>query len=380
MGHFDDFDRRVLDTSIASTVMSENLLVTEPQIGPDERDAVDRVLRDTTLVPGAEVETFESEFATYLGAGTCVAVSSGSSALHLGLLAAGVGAGDEVVVPSFTSVATVNAVAATGATPVFADIDPDTFCLDPRAAEAAVGPRTSAVLPVHLFGQPADMSAFTRLAARHGLALVEDACQAHGAAWDRRKVGTFGSVAAFSFSRSKNLTTTDGGLVVCTDEATAAKVRALRDQGLAKCHDGEVVGLNARMTDLAAAMGRVQLHRLPGFNRVRRMNAALLTIGLRGLDTPLQSEEAWHVVQQSVVRTGSRGRLAAHLAEAGIETATPYAVPVHRMPAYAQRVDLPETDRAAAETLSLPVHPGIAGVDVRTIVRAVNELAAFRAA
>src|SRR3990170_8361605 len=159
MGHFDDFGGRALDSSIASSDMSEKLLVTEPQIGSDERDAVDGVLRDPSLSPGSEVETFEAEFGTYLGAGTCVAVSSGSSALHLGLLAAGVGVGDEVVVPSFTSLATVNAVAAAGATPVFAEIDPDTFCLDPHAAEAAIGPRTAAVLPVHLFGQPADMTA-----------------------------------------------------------------------------------------------------------------------------------------------------------------------------------------------------------------------------
>jgi perosamine synthetase len=360
--------------------MSENLPATEPQIGPDERAAVDRVLRDTSLAHGAEVGAFEAEFATYLGATTCVAVNSGSSALHLGLLAAGIGPGDEVIVPSFTSVATVNAVAAVGAAPVFADIDPDTFCLDPRAVEAAIGPRTTAVLPVHLFGQPADMDSFTRLADRHGLALVEDACQAHGAAWDRRKVGTFGTVAAFSFSRTKNITTADGGMVVCADEATADKVRALRDQGLAKCHDGEVVGLNARMTDVAAAMGRVQLHRLPGFNRVRRMNAALLTIGLRGVDTPPQPDEAWHVFQQYVVRSGARAQLAEHLAGVGIATATPYATPVHRQPAYAQSFDLPETERAAAETLALPVHPGIAGVDVRTIVRAVNEATATRAA
>ncbi|HEX2174349.1 MAG TPA: DegT/DnrJ/EryC1/StrS aminotransferase family protein [Nocardioidaceae bacterium] len=360
--------------------MNQKLSVTEPQIGPDERHAVDRVLRGTAGAPGHEVAAFESEFATYLGASTCVAVNSGSSALHLGLMAAGVGPGDEVIVPSFTSVATVNSVAASGATPVFADIDPDSFCLDPRAVEAAVGPRTAAVLPVHLFGQPADMTAFTRIAERHGLALVEDACQAHGAAWEKRKVGTFGAVAAFSFSRTKNMTTTDGGMVVCADDAIADKVRALRDQGMAKCHDGEVVGLNARMTDVSAAMGRVQLHRLAGFNRVRRMNAALLTMGLRRVETPPQPDEAWHVFQQYVVRSAAPAQLADHLAQAGIATATPYAVPVHRLPAYAQQLDLPETERAAAESLSLPVHPGIAGVDVRTIVRAVNEATATRAA
>jgi perosamine synthetase len=361
--------------------MSENLPVTEPQIGPEERDAVDRVLRDAAQEPGREVAIFEDEFATFLGGtSTCVAVSSGSSALHLGLLAAGVGHGDEVVVPSYTSVATVNAVAAAGATPVFADIDPDTFCLDPYAAEDAITPRTAAVLPVHLFGQPADMNAFTRITDRHGIALVEDACQAHGAAWERRKVGTFGQVAAFSFSRSKNMTTGDGGIVVCADAATADKVRALRDQGMAKCHDGEVVGLNARMTDVAAAMGRVQLHRLPGFNRVRRMNAALLTMGLRRVETPPQPDEAWHVFQQFVVRSEDAAHVAAELARAGVETTAPYATPVHRLPAYAQRVELPHTERAVAETLSLPVHPGIAGVDVRSIVRALNEATATRAA
>jgi perosamine synthetase len=360
--------------------MSQNLRIAVPLIGTDERDAVDRVLRETSTTPGSEVAAFEDEFATFVGASTCVAVNSGSSALHLGLLAAGVGRGDEVVVPSFTSVATVNSVASTGATPVFADIDPETFCLDVRSAAAAIGPRTAALLPVHLFGQPADMPAFAQLAQQHGLLLVEDACQAHGAAWNKRKVGTFGAVGAFSFSRTKNMSTTDGGAVVCADEATADKVRALRDQGLAKCNDGEQVGLNARMSDVAAAMGRVQLDRLPGFNRVRRMNAALLTLGLRGVDAPMQPDEAWHVFQQYVVRSTARSHLADHLAKTGIEATTPYSTPVHRMPAYAKRLDLPETDRAAAEALSLPVHPGVAGVDVRAIVRAVNEATSLRAA
>jgi perosamine synthetase len=360
--------------------MNQHLPITAPTIGTEEREAVDRVLRGTGAAPGGEVAAFEAEFATYLGAGTCVAVGSGSSALHLGLLAAGIGTGDEVIVPSYTSVATVNSVAATGATPAFADIDPDTFCLDPASVLAAVTPRTAAVLPVHLFGQPADMTALGRIADRHGLAVVEDACHAHGAKWFGRAVGTFGAVAAFSFSSSKNMTATDGGMVVCADEATADKVRALRDQGLAKCHDAEVVGLNERMTDVSAAMGRVQLHRLPGFNRVRRMNAALLTMGLRGVEIPATPDGSWHVYQQYVVRSATRAGLAEHLAGAGIESAAPYATPVHRLPAYSQRVDLPETERACADALSVPVHPGIAGVDVRTIVRAVNEAAATRAA
>lgn len=368
LGHFARFGSCLPDFSILSPPMSQTLQVVEPQIGDEERHAVDRVLRDRARTPGAEVSAFEDEFATYLGASACVAVTSGHTALHLGLVAAGVGAGDEVVVPSFTSVATVGSVMAAGATPVFADIDPQTLCLDPQAVESVIGPRTAAVMPVHLFGQPADMQAFERIARARGLALLEDAGHAHGAAWGDRKVGTFGTVAAFSFSRSKNITTTHGGAVVCADEATADRVRGLRRQS------------SAQMTDVAAAMGRVQLDRLPGFNRVRRMNAALYTLGLRDVDTPHQPDEAWHVFQQYVVRSGARTRLAEDLRASGIEAVAPYPTPVHRMPSYARRVDLPETERAAAETLSLPVHPGINGLDVRTIVLSVNEAAAARAA
>lgn len=348
--------------------------VVEPQIGPAERDAVDRVLRGGYLSQGAEVGAFETEFSTFVGGRPCVAVSSGTSALQLGLLAAGVGPGDEVIVPSFTAVATANAVALTGATLVFADIEPTTYCLDPRAVEAAVTPRTVGVVPVHLFGQPADMTAFEQLAQTYGLGLFGDACQAHGARMHGRSVASFGTLAAFSFHPTKNMTTGEGGMVVCADDGIADRVRVLRNQGMAKRIADEVVGFNARMTDVAAAIGRVQLDRLPGFNRVRRMNASLLDDGLRAVSTPVVRSHCRHVFQQYAVRSVLRDRIGAELASRGLGSAVSYPTPVHRLPAYSVEVDLPETDRAASELLSLPVHPGVEADDVQRVVRAVNDV------
>jgi perosamine synthetase len=208
------------------------------------------------------VAAFEAEFSTVVGGRPCVAVNSGTSALHLGLLANGVGPGDEVIVPSFSFAATANAVALTGATPVFADISPDNFCLSAAAVEAAITPRTVGVMPVHLYGHPADMDGLSEVTDRHGLALYEDAAQAHLASLHRRPVGTFGAVAAFSFYPTKNMTSGEGGMVVCADESIARQVRLLRNQGMEKRYANEVVGFNSRMTDLHAAIGRVQLARL----------------------------------------------------------------------------------------------------------------------
>ena len=248
--------------------------VAKPIIGDDERAAVDRVLRSGMIAQGPEVASFEEEFSTALLDGRqCVAVNSGTSALHLGLLAAGIGPGDEVIVPSFTFAATANSVALTGATPVFADIDAATFCLDPASVEAAVTERTKAVMPVHLYGHPADMTALGAIAERHGLAIFEDAAQAHGATFDGRPVGSFGAFGAFSLYPTKNMTSGEGGMVSC-DADIARKVRLLRNQGMEKQYENELAGLNNRMTDIHAAIGRVQLTRLPGWTEARRRNAA----------------------------------------------------------------------------------------------------------
>jgi perosamine synthetase len=353
-----------------------------PLIGPEERAAVERVLASGQVVQGPEVAAFEQEFARVVSGRRCVAVNSGTSALHLGLLALGIGPGDEVVVPSFTFAATANAVVLAGATPVFADIDPVTFCLDPAAVAAAVSPRTVAVMPVHLYGHPASMTALEAVADRHGIAVVEDACQAHLASWQGRPVGAFGAVAAFSFYPTKNMTTGEGGMVVCGDEDVARKVRLLRNQGMERRYENEVVGFNARMTDVAAAIGRVQLTKLVGWTERRRRNAAFLDqhlggLAADGLGRPTVAAGAEHSWHQYTVRAPARDRLQARLTESGIGSGIYYPIPVHRLPSFAGASgagpDLPRTGEACREVLSLPVHPALSDADLERIAAAVTK-------
>ena len=345
-------------------------------MGPEEIAAATAVLASGRLVQGAEVAAFESEFADVVGGRICVAVNSGTSALHLGLLAAGIGPGDEVVVPSFTFAATANAVVMAGATPVFADIEPDTFCLDPGAVAAAVTPRTAAVLPVHLYGQPARWSRLVEVAERHGLLLLEDAAQAHAATYDGVPTGALGEVAAFSFYATKNMTTGEGGMVVCQDEQTARRVRLLRNQGMEIRYRNEVAGLNNRMTDVAAAIGRVQLRRLPAWNDERRAVAAGYNRDLEGVVTPYVLPEADPVWHQYTVRSTARDELQRELDAAGVDAAVYYPVPTHRLPAYGLELDLPETERASREALSLPIRPGLTDDERARVVSAVNGAAA----
>ena len=239
----------------------------KPILGEDERREVERVLASGMIAQGPEVAAFEEEFGTELvGGRECVAVNSGTSGLHLGLLAAGVGQGDEVIVPSFTFAATANSVALTGATPVFADIERDHFCLDPDAVEAAVTEHTKAIMPVHLFGHPADVMALQAVADRHGLMLLEDSAQAHGATYGGRPVGSFGRFGMFSLYPTKNMTSGEGGMVACEDAELSRRVRLLRNQGMERQYANEVIGLNNRMTDIHAAIGRVQLTQAAGLD------------------------------------------------------------------------------------------------------------------
>jgi perosamine synthetase len=345
----------------------ETISATGILIGADERAAVDRVLASGMIAQGPEVAAFEAEFAHVVDGRPCVAVNSGTSALLLGLLAIGIGPGDEVIVPSFSFAATANAVVLAGATPVFVDIEPRHFCLDPAAVLAAIGGRTAAIMPVHLYGHPAAMDRIADIARRHGLALVEDAAQAHLARWGGRAVGTFGDVAAFSFYPTKNMTCGEGGLVVCADEAVARRVRLLRNQGMERRYANEVVGYNARMTDLHAAIGRVQLRRLPEWTAIRRANAALLTAVLKdpalndlaGLVVPAVAPNAEPVWHQFTVRVPARDRFVAGLATLGVQTGVYYPTPIHRLPAYDLDLDLPATAAAAREVVSLPVHPAL---------------------
>ncbi|HLS73195.1 MAG TPA: DegT/DnrJ/EryC1/StrS family aminotransferase, partial [Actinomycetaceae bacterium] len=258
----------------------------KPLIGEEERAAVDAVLRSGMVAQGPEVAAFEEEFgAALLDGRGAVAVSSGTAGLHVGLLACGIGPGDEVIVPSFTFAATANAVALTGARPVFADIDPASFCLDADSVLAAVTERTKAIMPVHLYGHPADMDALDAVATEFGLEVYEDAAQAHGASLAGRRVGTWGRFAMFSLYPTKNMTSGEGGMVAC-DPDVARQVRLLRNQGMERQYANEVVGLNVRMTDIHAAIGRVQLGKLAAWTAQRQANAAFFDANLTGVVTP----------------------------------------------------------------------------------------------
>ncbi|WP_423835598.1 DegT/DnrJ/EryC1/StrS family aminotransferase [Streptomyces tubbatahanensis] len=368
--------------SAAPLVASSTIPAAKPVIGDEEVAAAVRVLRDGRVVQGPEVAAFEQEFAALVEGRPCIAVNSGTSALHLALLALGIGPGDEVVVPSFSFAATANAVRLAGAEPVFAEVDPDTFCLDPDAAAEAVGPRTAALMPVHLYGHPAPMGRLTQLAQRHGLALIEDACQAHAAQLHGRPVGTFGDAACFSFYPTKNMHTLEGGLVVVPDEERARTLRLLRNQGMEQRYENEIVGANMRMTDVAAAIGRVQLERLAEWTQQRRRNARVLDLGLEtGLVAPRVADGARHVYHQYTVRVRGgaavRDAVQARLRAEGVGCAVYYPTPIHRLKPYAHvGAELSVTDRAAAEVLSLPVHPSLTPGDLDQIVAAANRAVA----
>ncbi len=361
--------------------MTEMIPAAKPLIGDEEREAVDRVLRSGMIAGGPEVAAFEAEFGAQVAGGwLCVAVNSGTAGSHLGLLAAGVGPGDEVIVPSFTFAATANSVALAGATPVFADIEPDFFCLDPVAVEAAITPRTKGIMPVHLYGHPADMTALGAIAAKHGIAVYEDAAQAHSAAWQGQPVGTFGEFAMFSLYPTKNMTSGEGGMVSCVDEAFARRVKVLRNQGMEKRYENEVVGFNARMTDVHAAIGRVQLTKLAGWTKQRQDNAAFLDAGLEGVVTPPVADGATHVYHQYTIRVVGQDRdaFAAELTARGVGSGVYYPIPNHRLPSlehYAPGLDLEQTEIAAQQALSLPVHPALSADDLEKIVETVNAVA-----
>ncbi|MGH8774623.1 MAG: DegT/DnrJ/EryC1/StrS family aminotransferase [Jiangellaceae bacterium] len=350
----------------------------KPIIGEEERAAVDRVLRSGMIAQGPEVASFEQEFADALVCGrTTVAVSSGTTGLHLGLLAAGLGPGDAVIVPSFTFAATANSVALTGATPVFADIEPGYFGLSPAAVEAAVTERTVGIMPVHLYGHPADLTGLAAVAEKHGLRLFEDAAQAHGATWQGAPVGSFGTFAMFSLYPTKNMTSVEGGMVSCETEEVARQLRLLRNQGMERRYENEIVGFNARMTDVHAAIGRVQLTKLPAWTAQRQANARFFDQHLEGVTVPPVADGATHVYHQYTVRvTDDREGFARALSEEhGIGTGVYYPIPNHRLPSFRRTIDLPETEKAAREALSLPVHPSLSDDDLDRVVTAVNIVA-----
>jgi perosamine synthetase len=353
-----------------------------PVIGEAEIDAAVRVLRSGMVVQGPEVAAFEAEFGEIVGGRHCVAVNSGTSALQLSLMALGFGPGDEIIVPSFSFAASANAVRLVGATPVFVDIEADSFCLDPEAIAAAITPRTVAIMPVHLYGHPAAMTRIMQIAEQNSLAVVEDAAQAHAAAADGKPVGSFGAVGCFSFYPTKNMHSLEGGMISTGDAQLARTLRLLRNQGMEARYQNEIVGANMRMTDVAAAIGRVQLTQLAGWTERRRANAAYLNERLTGVVVPPVAEGAKHVYHQYTIRfTGDRDAFQAGLKERGIGNAVYYPTPIHKLRPYLGEDGmpgpwkLPETDRAADEVVSLPIFPGLTTGELDRIVEAVNAVA-----
>ncbi len=353
----------------------------KPIIGDEEREAVDRVLRSGMLAQGPEVKAFEEEFSHYVGGRHCVAMNSGTSALHLGFIAAGIEPGDEVIVPSFSFAATANSVALAGATPIFADIDPKTFNMDPDHVETLITSKTKAIMPVHLYGHIAAMDRYEEISNKYGVKIIEDAAQGHLASLNGRNSGEFGVVASFSFYPTKNMTAGEGGMVV-TDSAEVARVlRLLRNQGQEIRYQNEIIGFNTRMTDIHAAIGRVQLKKLPGWTKQRQDNAAYLDAHLKGVVTPYVAPGTTHSYHQYTIRIpgGSaekRDAFMAGLTERGVGSGVYYPTPIHRLPSFNLQIDLPETELVIKECLSLPIHPSLTQSDLETIVAAVNEVAA----
>jgi dTDP-4-amino-4,6-dideoxygalactose transaminase len=340
--------------------------------------AIRGVLESGQFVLGPETQAFERELAAHCQAAEAVGTSSGTSALHLALLAAGVGAGDEVITVPFTFVATVAAIEYTGARPVLVDVRADSLTMDPELIEAAITPRTRAIVPVHLYGQPADMGPILEIARAHGLRVVEDACQAHGAEYGGRRVGALGDLGCFSFYPGKNLGAYgEGGAVVTNDEDLANTIRALRHWGQTRRYHHELKGFNYRLEELQAAILRVKLRHLDDWTEARRAHARRYDQLLAGVvPTPVEMPYARHVYHVYAVRTGAREHLERALADGDVQTGVHYPIPVHLQPAYG---DLgygpgafPVSEQAAAEVLSLPMYAELAEHEIDLVAELVR--------
>lgn len=345
-------------------------------------EAVDRVFSSAQFVLGKEVEAFEEEFAAYCGVHYAIAVSSGTSALHLALLAAGVGPGDEVITVPFTFVATAAAVRYTGAKPVFVDIDPKTYCMDPARVESAITPRTKAILPVHLYGHPADIDPIAAMAARHGLALIEDAAQAHGAEYKGRRCGSLGDMGCFSFYPGKNLGAYgEGGIVTTNNLELVRTIRMLRDWGAEKKYHHVLHGFNYRMEGVQGAILRIKLRHLEEWTeaRIRHAGKYRRALGETGLTLPPNTPGMRSVYHVFPVLTEDRDAFIKAMSERGVQTGIHYPFPVHLLPAYAEfggkPGDHPHGERAAAQEVSLPMFPEMTDEQINEVAEAVCETA-----
>ena len=355
--------------------------ISKPQFGDEELALLREVLASGIVAQGPKVEQLEKEFSQIAGTQFAVAVSSGTAALYVALLAHGIGPGDEVITSPFTFIASANSVLYTGATPRFVDVRADTFNIDPDLIEQAITPRTKAIMPVHLFGLTADMGRIMDIARRHHLAVIEDAAQAHGALFHGQPAGSFGT-GCFSLYATKNMTTGEGGMITTNDPDIADRCRLLRSHGMRVRYYHDILGYNFRMTDLHAAVGLAQLHKLEAFNQRRRANAAFLNQHIqsnRRVVTPCEPEGYRHVWHQYTIRLteGNRDQAVEALKKAGVGSGVFYPVPVYRQKVYLERGytdHLPVTEMVSQQVISLPVHPALSPSDLETIVAAVETL------
>jgi perosamine synthetase len=353
--------------------------IARPQMGEEEKELVWSALSSGALAQGPRVRELEERFAAFVGVPHAVATSSGTTALHLALLGYGVGPDDEVITVPFTFIASANSILYTGARPVFVDIQEETFNIDQSQVEVAITPRTRAIMPVSLYGQPADLPALAAIAERRGLALVEDAAQSHGAAIGGRMSGSWGA-GCFSFYPTKNMTTGEGGMITTADAELAERVRLMREHGMKVRYHHDTLGYNFRMTDIHASIGLAQLSKLAANNARRRAIAARYDAELDGVITPTVATGVTHVYHQYTIRVAQRDRFAERLRDLGVGTGIYYPIPVHRQKPFEalgygdQR--FPVTERLTEQVLSIPVHPSLTDDEVATVIEAVNAVAA----
>ena len=354
--------------------------IAKPIIGDKEIENVVEVLKSGMIAQGPKVEEFEQKFAEWVGAEFGIAVNSGTAALHVALLACGIGEGDEVITTPFTFIASGNSILYTGAKPVFADIDMKTYTLNPDSIEDLITEKTKAIMPVQLYGQSADMDRINEIAEKYGLIVIEDAAQAHGAAYNGQKVGSIGDMSCFSFYPTKNMTTSEGGIITTDDEELAEKARIFRAHGATVRYHHDAIGYNFRMTDISAAIGLAQLENIDEFNEKRIANAAYLNEGLKDVDgviTPCCADGSKHVYHQYTIRVekGDRDDWVDIINDCGVGTGIHYPIPLYNQPIYRAlgiEGNCPNAELAADNVISLPVHPSLSKEELDIVIEAVK--------